>query len=168
MLKRSFLCFGDAKSHFPLTIFLTLGTLANDSAGWDRDQECQNTMGRGCSVILPTWGGGGGNAGNPLSMPVFLRFPTQFCELRRFYMIWFSQFRGLRHLSMHLDCISGVGYPKKELRAVANSAIVRKLKENKSMGREFKLCYLVCSTLDLKPWSLFLSEPSCSGGKVGP
>lgn len=69
---------------------------------------------------------------------------------------------------MHLDCISGVGYPKKELRAVANSAIARKLKENKSMGREFKLCYLVCSTLDLKPRSLFLSEPSCSGGKAGP
>lgn len=65
-------------------------------------------------------------------------------------MIWFSQFRDLRHLLMHLDCISGVGYPKKELRAVANSAIVIKLRENKSMGREFKLCYLVCSTLDLK------------------
>jgi len=112
--------------------FFTLGTFANDSAGCNGAQECQNTTGRGCSVVLPTSGGGGGgagggNAGNPLSTPVFLRFPTQFCKLRRFYIIWFSQFRVSRHLATHLDCISGVGYPKKNSdRAVGNSSIASK------------------------------------------
>lgn len=134
--------------------FLTLGIFANDSAGWDGAPECQNITGRGCSVILPTWGGGGGNAGNPLSTPVFLRFPTQFCKLRRFYIIWFSQFRGLRHLAMHLDCILGVGYPKKNSEQLEIQPLLAKLKENKSTGREFLLCYLMCWTLDLNLWSV--------------
>lgn len=110
-LKEAFCALNRPNSILPHN-FLTLGTFANYSPGWEGDQECQNTMGRGCSVILPTCEGGG-NAGNPLSTPVFLRFPTRFCKLRRFYIIWFSQFRGLRHLAMHLDCIFGVSYPKK-------------------------------------------------------
>lgn len=118
--------------------FLTLGTFANYSPGWEGAQECQNTMGRGCSVILPTCEGGG-NAGNPLSTPVFLRFPTRFCKLRRFYIIWFSRFRGLRHLAVHLDCIFGVGYPKKYSEQYEIHPSLAKLKENKSTGREFLL-----------------------------